>query len=125
MARKTSPTASGGDLSPTVSKHRMRLNPTFGYAFEMSLESQVERGFDWLVYAPAGKGAEVHGATLPLDEKHSITVAMAPKNDESMLDVRCGVTTAWHFDAEYPSGMPANFAPSNTPGAAAFSLDGI
>jgi len=51
---------------------------------------------DWMVYAPAGKGAEVHGANLPLDTKRRLTVAAAQKSEDVPPDVRCGVTTVWH-----------------------------
>jgi hypothetical protein len=54
--------------------------------------------FDWMVYAPAGRGAEVHGAMLPLQSKHEFTVAIAQKGDRTTLDARCGVTTVWYRD---------------------------
>lgn len=81
--------------------------------------------FDWLVYAPAGRGAEVHGASLPLDEMHSITVAMNPKNSEAMTDVRCGVTTAWHYDLNPSSRLTGISAPPKTSDATTYSADGI
>ena len=54
---------------------------------------------DWLVYAPAGRGAEVHGASLTLGAERALTVAIAPKSEDTTLDIRCGVTTSWQDDS--------------------------
>jgi hypothetical protein len=63
---------------------------------DVMVASRVALNFDWLVYAPAGKGVQAHGASLPLEPKHSFTVATAQKGDDVPLDIRCGVTTVWH-----------------------------
>jgi hypothetical protein len=66
---------------------------------DVMVSSQSAQGFDWLVYAPAGKGADVHGASFPLEAKRTFIAAMTQaktKNLEPLLDVRCAITTVWH-----------------------------
>lgn len=92
---------------------------------DVLIASRHRLNFDWLVYAPAGKGAEVHGASLPLDQKHSITVAIVPKNDEVALDIRCGVTTAWHLEPNESTKDHEVDAQPTAIGQASFSRDGI
>jgi hypothetical protein len=92
---------------------------------DVLIASRHRLNFDWLVYAPAGKGAEVHGASLPLEQKHSITVAIVPKNDEVALDIRCGVTTAWHLEPNEPAKEREVGGPPTAIGQASFSRDGI
>lgn len=50
---------------------------------------------DWATYAPAGKGAEVHGAQLPLLPGHTLTAGVGFVSDEAPPDVRCGITVVW------------------------------
>jgi hypothetical protein len=64
---------------------------------DIVVSSRVEHDFDWFVYAPAGKGANVLGASLPLGAKHVMAVAIGPsipRNED--------VTTVWH-DLRNPS----------------------
>lgn len=51
---------------------------------------------DWVVYAPAGKGADIHGAALPITTRQSLTIAIAQKSDDALPDIRCGVSAVWH-----------------------------
>jgi hypothetical protein len=50
---------------------------------------------DWVVYVPAGRGADVHGATLPLRPGRTLTVGVAYKSEGPTPDMRCGVTVVW------------------------------
>ncbi|MGC4064084.1 MAG: hypothetical protein QM784_05475 [Polyangiaceae bacterium] len=66
---------------------------------DVLVATRVQFNFDWLIYVPAGKGVQIHGANLPLIQSHTFTVAIvsAPLGKEAApLDVRCGVTTVWH-----------------------------
>lgn len=81
-----------------------------GCPVDVMIASRAGLNFDWLVYAAAGKGAEVHAASLPLEAKRSISVAvsqLSTKGDAPTLDVRCGVTTVWH-SAPKTSGAGSN-----------------
>jgi hypothetical protein len=67
---------------------------------DVMVASRVGLNFQWLVYAPAGKGVEVHGASLPLELKQALTIGIVKKGaDDVPLDIRCGVTTVWHHVA--------------------------
>lgn len=50
---------------------------------------------DWVVYASAGRGADVHGAALPLRPMHTLTVGVAYKSEDPPPDLRCGITVVW------------------------------
>lgn len=50
---------------------------------------------DWVTYAPAGKGAEVHGAALPLIPGRMLTAGVGYTKDDVTPDVRCGITVVW------------------------------
>jgi hypothetical protein len=50
---------------------------------------------DWVVYVPAGRGADVHGASLPLRPGRTLTVGVAYKSEDPAPDMRCGVTVVW------------------------------
>jgi hypothetical protein len=66
---------------------------------DVLVATRVQFNFDWLIYVPAGKRVQIHGANLPLTRTHTFTVAIAsaPVGKEALpLDVRCGVTTVWH-----------------------------
>lgn len=91
---------------------------------DVLIASRHGLNFDWLVYAQAGRGVEVHGASLPLEEKHSLTVAIVPKGEELNLDVRCGVTTAWHLDAHESTQVHTAGEPPRTTSAATLARDG-
>ncbi len=54
---------------------------------------------DWVTYAPAGKGAEVHGAALPLVPGRILTAGVSYASQDVTPDVRCGITVVWR-DAE-------------------------
>ena len=54
---------------------------------------------DWVTYAPAGKGAEVHGAALPLVPGRILTAGVSYTSEDVTPDVRCGITVVWR-DAE-------------------------
>jgi hypothetical protein len=58
--------------------------------------------FDWATYAPAGRGAEVHGAALPLMPGRTLTAGVGFINDEAPLDVRCGITVVWKNMTDVP-----------------------
>lgn len=60
---------------------------------------------DWVTYAPAGKGAEVHGAALPLVPGRILTAGVSYESENVTPDVRCGITVVWR-DAE-PDKLPA------------------
>jgi len=60
---------------------------------------------DWVTYAPAGKGAEVHGAALPLVPGRILTAGVSYDSEDVPPDVRCGITVVWR-DAE-PDKLPA------------------
>jgi len=60
---------------------------------------------DWVTYAPAGKGAEVHGAALPLVPGRLLTAGVSFDTDEVAPDIRCGITVIWR-DVE-PKLLPA------------------
>ena len=60
---------------------------------------------DWVTYAPAGKGAEVHGAALPLLPGRILTAGVSYESENVTPDVRCGITVVWR-DAE-PDKLPA------------------
>ena len=51
---------------------------------------------DWVIHASAGRGADVHGAALPLRAMHTLTVGVAYKSEDPSPDLRCGVTVVWH-----------------------------
>lgn len=51
---------------------------------------------DWVTYAPAGKGAEVHGAALPLVPGRILTAGVSYASEDVTPDVRCGITVVWH-----------------------------
>ncbi len=55
---------------------------------------------DWATYAPAGKGAEVHGAQLPLIPGRTLTAGVSFINDDAPPDVRCGITVVWRDVAD-------------------------
>jgi hypothetical protein len=50
---------------------------------------------DWVTYAPAGKGAEVHGAALPLVPGRILTAGVSYVSEDVTPDVRCGITVVW------------------------------
>ncbi len=50
---------------------------------------------DWVAYAPAGNGAAVHGAALPLIPGHTLTAGVSYASEEVAPDVRCGITVVW------------------------------
>lgn len=50
---------------------------------------------DWVTYAPAGKGAEVHGAALPLVPGRILTAGVSYTSEDVNPDVRCGITVVW------------------------------
>ncbi len=50
---------------------------------------------DWVTYAPAGKGAEVHGAALPLVPGRILTAGVSYVSESVTPDVRCGITVVW------------------------------
>lgn len=50
---------------------------------------------DWATYAPAGKGAEVHAAELPLIPGHTLTAGVGYATQDATPDVRCGITVVW------------------------------
>jgi len=51
---------------------------------------------DWVIYAPAQKGAAVHGVRLPLERGRQLTIAASRRPDGTTPnDLRCGVTTIW------------------------------
>ncbi len=50
---------------------------------------------EWAVYVPTGRGADVHGAALPLRPSRTLTVGVAYKSDYPTPDMRCGVTIVW------------------------------
>lgn len=55
---------------------------------------------DWATYAPAGKGAEVHGAELPLIPGRTLTAGVGYTTNDATPDVRCGITVVWRDAAE-------------------------
>ena len=50
---------------------------------------------DWATYAPAGKGAEVHAAELPLIPGRTLTAGVGYTTNDATPDVRCGITVVW------------------------------
>ena len=50
---------------------------------------------EWAVYVPTGRGADVHGASLPLRPGRTLTVGVAYKSEDPTPDMRCGVTIVW------------------------------
>jgi hypothetical protein len=50
---------------------------------------------DWATYAPAGKGAEVHAAELPLIPGRTLTAGVGYTTQDATPDVRCGITVVW------------------------------
>ncbi|HEY5957363.1 MAG TPA: hypothetical protein VIV60_12445 [Polyangiaceae bacterium] len=63
---------------------------------DVMVASRAGLELDWLIYVPAGKGAELHGAALPLEPKRAFYVGIAQKGDDVTPDVRCGVSTVWY-----------------------------
>lgn len=66
---------------------------------------------DWATYAPAGKGAEVHGAELPLLLGRTLTAGVSYTTSDAMPDVRCGITVVWK-DAVEPNALPRRPIPT-------------
>ncbi len=62
---------------------------------------------DWATYAPAGKGAEVHAAELPLIPGRTLTAGVGYTTVDATPDVRCGITVVWRDvgDAQQPRGL--------------------
>jgi hypothetical protein len=67
---------------------------------------------DWATYAPAGKGAEVHGAALPLLPGRTLTAGVGYTTNDATPDVRCGITVVWK-DAVEPNAVPRRPMPAN------------
>lgn len=83
---------------------------------------------DWAAYAPAGKGAEVHGAELPLVPGRTLTAGVGYTSENVTPDVRCGITVVWRdtetsrlapapslgtqlpFSPAHQGGLPVRFA---------------
>jgi len=67
---------------------------------------------DWATYAPAGKGAEVHGAKLPLLPGRTLTAGVGYTTNDATPDVRCGITVVWkdamRTDTVLRRPVPAN-----------------
>ncbi|HEY5956112.1 MAG TPA: hypothetical protein VIV60_06155 [Polyangiaceae bacterium] len=78
---------------------------------DVLVASRVASEVNWMLYAQAGKGLEVHGAALPLTASRIFTIAVAQKPGQPYsMDVRCGVTTVWRptRDPVTPSGTESS-----------------
>jgi len=64
--------------------------------YEVLFASRHGIDLDWVAYAPAGNGANVHGASLPLTPGHTLTAGVSYNTEEVAPDVRCGITVVWH-----------------------------
>ena len=69
--------------------------------YEVLFASRHGIDLDWVTYAPAGNGAEVHGAALPLIPGHTLTAGVSYNSEVVSPDVRCGITVVWR-DTETP-----------------------
>ncbi len=69
---------------------------------------------DWVVYVPAGRGVEVHSASLPMTPGRSFSVGVAYKGDDPQPDMRCAVSTVWHTVDQVADGQSGTVKP-NTP----------
>ena len=65
-----------------------------GCANDLAVIGGVLANPDWVVHAPAGKGANVHAARLPVSEGDYLTFA-AINATEAKPDIRCGITVVW------------------------------